>query len=84
MLQKDDTPFIDLLNKIRVGNIYQSCETILKSRLKYREDSKYTLHVLHVFAENGTIVSCSRTSKTNYFQYLRMMKFYKTVRFQIF
>ena len=52
--QKDDTLFIDLLNKIRMGNIdiCQCCEDILKSRPMQRENFKYPLHVMHILAEN--------------------------------
>ena len=52
MHQKGDTLFIDLLNNIRVENVDQSCEDISKSGLIQREDRKYSLHALHVFAEN--------------------------------
>ena len=33
-------------------NVDQSCEDISKSGLMQREDRKYPLHALHVFAEN--------------------------------
>lgn len=52
MHEKGDTLSIDLLNKIRVENVDQSCEDISKSGLMQREDRKYPLHALHVFAEN--------------------------------
>ena len=52
MHQKSFTLFIDLLNNIRVENVDQSCEDISKSGLIQREDRKYSLHALHVFAEN--------------------------------
>ena len=52
MHQKGDTLFIDLLNKIRVENVDQSCEEISKSELIQREDCKYSLHALHIFAQN--------------------------------
>ena len=52
MHEKGDTLSIDLLNKIRVENVDQSCEDISKSGLIQREDRKYSLHALDVFAEN--------------------------------
>ena len=52
MHEKGDTLSIDLLNKIRVENVDQSCEDISKSGLMQREDRKYPFHALHVFTEN--------------------------------
>ena len=52
MHEKGDALSIDLLNKIRVENVDQSCEDISKSGLMQREDRKYPLHALHVFTEN--------------------------------
>ena len=53
--QKDDMLFIDLLNKMRVDNIDQSCEDISKSWLIQREDPKYLLHAFRIFVENDSV-----------------------------
>ena len=52
MHEKGDTLSIDLLNKIRVENVDQSCEDISKSGLMQREDRKYPLHALYVLIKN--------------------------------
>ena len=52
MRQRGDTTSIDLLNKIRIGYIDDSVESVLKEKFIYRNDPNYPDDVLHIFAEN--------------------------------
>ena len=54
MFKIDDTLLKILLNKVRVGNINQSCEDILKSLFIQREDPKYPLQALCNIGENAS------------------------------
>ena len=44
--------FLNLLNKIRVGQIDQNTEHDIKSTFIEKDDSSYPSNVLHIFAEN--------------------------------
>ena len=44
--------FLNLLNKIRVGQIDQNTEHDIKSRFIDKDDASYPSNVLHIFAEN--------------------------------
>ena len=44
--------FLNLLNKIRVGQIDQNTEHDIKSRFIEKDDASYPSNVLHIFAEN--------------------------------
>ena len=48
----DDEMFINLLNKIRVGQIDQNIEHVIKLRFIDKVDTSYPGNVLHIFAEN--------------------------------
>ena len=52
MRQKGDSRLIQLLNKVRVGNIDKDAETLLKSRFIQSTDPDYPFDALHIFAEN--------------------------------
>ena len=52
MRQKDDLEFIELLNKIRVGNVDEHVEDKLKARFIEKTDENYPHSSLHIFAEN--------------------------------
>ena len=53
MRQKDDLVFINLLNKVRVGNIDNDVESLLKTRFISKSDPSYPNEALHIFAENS-------------------------------
>ena len=53
MRQKGDTVFIDLLNKVRVGNIDAEVESILKSRFLLKHHPNYPVNAMHTWAENA-------------------------------
>ena len=52
MRQKDDLDFIQLLNKIRVGNVDEDVENKLKSRFIEKTNKVFRHDKLHRFAEN--------------------------------
>ena len=53
MRQRDDMTFIQLLNKIKVGDIDDFAESILKEQ--YMEEDNYQKCILHMFAENTPV-----------------------------
>ena len=53
MRQKDDVAFIHLLNKVRVGNVDENVENVLRSRFINKHDPLYPIEALHIFAENS-------------------------------
>ena len=54
MLQDDDM-FVNLLNKIRKGEIDQNVEHIIKSRFIDKNEPHYPSDVLHIYAENTLV-----------------------------
>ena len=52
MWQSGDKNFIDILNKVRVGNLDSEVERTLKLRIICSSDLHYPKYALHVFAEN--------------------------------
>jgi len=52
MRQKGDDIFIDLLNKVRTGNVDENAVNILKERFIEPNDDSYPIDALHIFAEN--------------------------------
>ena len=52
MRQRGDTTLIDLLNKLRIGYIDDSVESVLKGKFIDQNDSNYHVDVLYIFAEN--------------------------------
>ena len=53
MRQKDDLIFINLLNKVRVGNVDENVENVLRSRFVNKDNPLYPIEALHIFAENS-------------------------------
>ena len=49
---QNDKLFVDLLNKVRVRNIDDGVEKLLKTRFKHVSDYNYPKHALHLYAEN--------------------------------
>ena len=54
-MRQDDEMFINLLNKIQVGQIDQNTEHVIKSRFIDKDDTSYPGNVLHIFAENAPV-----------------------------
>ena len=52
VVRQNDQLFIDLLNKVRVGNIYDEVEKLLKVRFIHESDENYPVDALHMYAEN--------------------------------
>ena len=52
MRQKDEVDFIHSLNKVRVGNIDNNVENILKTCFISKNNPSYPIEALHIFAEN--------------------------------
>ena len=52
VVRQNDKPFIDLLNKARVGNIHDDVENSLKARFIRESDENYPKDALHMYAEN--------------------------------
>ena len=54
VIRQSDKLFLDLLTKVRVGNIDDDIEKLLKVIFTDKSDEKYPKHVLHLWAENET------------------------------
>ena len=52
MRQRGDTTLIDLLNKIRIGYIDDSVESVLKEKFIDQNNPNYPKNVLHIFEDN--------------------------------
>ena len=52
MRQKGDTRVIEMLNKIRVGDVDDAVQSLLISRLAVQKEVSYPIDTLHLFAEN--------------------------------
>ena len=55
MRQKGDNVFIDLLNKVRIGELDIDAENIMKSRFINRSDPNYPIDAIHIFEENKPV-----------------------------
>ena len=55
-MKKNDELFVDLLNKVRVGNIDDDIEKLLKARFIHESDESYSKDALHLYAENETAI----------------------------
>ena len=53
MRQRGDSVLIDLLNKIRLGNVDGDDEKLLKSKFVMKEDQNYPHQAIHIWAENA-------------------------------
>ena len=56
VVRQNDQLFIDLLNKVRVGNIDDEVEKLLKARFIHESDENYPVDALHIYAENEAAV----------------------------
>ena len=65
MRQSGDLQFIQLLNKIRVGNVDQVVENKLKSRFIEKINKEFPHYQSHLFAENEFIDCHSKQFVTN-------------------
>ena len=52
VVRRNDKLFINLLNKVRVGNIDGDVENLLKAIFIRESDENYPKDVLHIYAEN--------------------------------
>ena len=57
MLQRVDRHFIEILNKVRVGNVDNEVERTLKSRIICSSDLHYPKYPFHVLSENVSVFS---------------------------
>ena len=55
MRQKDDIEFIELLNKVRIGNVDADVERSLKARFQDKNSVDFPSQDLHIFAENQPV-----------------------------
>ena len=52
VVRQNDKLFIDLLNKVRIGNIDDDVENLLKARFMCESDENYPKDAVHIYAEN--------------------------------
>ena len=52
VVRQKDKMFFDFLNKVRVGNIDNDVEKLLKARFMHESDENYPKGPLHMYAEN--------------------------------
>ena len=52
IVRQNNKLFIDLLNKVRDGNIDNGVEKLLKARFIHESDENYPIDTLHMYAEN--------------------------------
>ena len=57
MRQEDDEIFINLLNQVRVGNVDENVEHLLRSRFINKHDPSNPTGALHIFTK-FTMSSC--------------------------
>ena len=55
IMRQDDEIFVNMLNKIRVGEIDQNVEDVIKLRFTDKNDPCYPGNILHIFAENAPV-----------------------------
>ena len=55
VLRHNNKLFIDFLNKVRVGNIDNEVEKLLKARFIHESDENCSKHALHIYPENKPI-----------------------------
>ena len=56
IVRQNDKLFIDLLNKVRVDNIDDDVENLLKGRFTRESDENYPKDALHMYAENEPVM----------------------------
>ena len=54
-MRQDDEIFVNMLNKIRVGEFDQNVEDVIKLRFIDKNDPCYPGNILHIFAENALV-----------------------------
>ena len=54
-MRQDDESFVNMLNKIRVGEIDQNIEEVIKLHFNDKNDPCYPGNILHIFAENARV-----------------------------
>ena len=52
VVRQNDKLFVKLLNKVRVGNIVDDVENLLKARFIFESNENYPKDALHVYAKN--------------------------------
>ena len=55
VMRQDVEIFVNMLNKIRVGEIDQNIEDVIKLRFIDKNDPCYPGKILHIFAENTPV-----------------------------
>ena len=55
LMHQDDEIFVNMLNKIRVGEIDWNLEDVFKLHFIDKKDRCYPGNILHIFAENGPV-----------------------------
>ena len=55
VMRQDDEMFVNMLNKIRVGEIGQNVEDLIKLRFIDKNDPCYPGNILHIFEENVAV-----------------------------
>ena len=55
MRQKEDKTFLELLNRIRIGQCYDEDVELLRSRIRTPTEPDYPETALHLWAENGPV-----------------------------
>ncbi|XP_066926174.1 uncharacterized protein [Clytia hemisphaerica] len=57
MRQRNDIEFVDLLNQVRLGDLDEEKEELLKSRFISKDSPDYPADITHIFAENKPVDS---------------------------
>ena len=87
-MRQDDKMSVNMLNKIRVGEIDQNVEDVIKLLFIDKNDPCYPGNILHIFAENAPV----KRHNDNHLKhipgqlitiYLQKMKFLKLLKSQI-
>ncbi|XP_066910247.1 uncharacterized protein [Clytia hemisphaerica] len=55
MRQRDDIDFVDLLNQVRLGELDEEKEELLKSRFITKDSPDYPANITHIYAENKPV-----------------------------
>ena len=55
VMRQDDKIFVDMLNKIKVGEVDQNVEDVIKLRFIDKNDPCYPGNILHIFAESTPV-----------------------------
>ena len=67
MRQKDDQPFVELLNRLRVAQHTEAdIDTIQSRAVDVNDKSNYPLNELHVWAENKPVIDYNNVNVNVY------------------